>query len=214
MRMFYAIKSKNFIDSSLNKKILLFTGVCVFMLTSLPSVFADHIFDDPQAFGQYLDIAQIGSPKYVLEIDDHTYDVYYGFRGSLEIAVENINENLPIVSSMEINSEQKSLEISFSKVPEVSVFWVRVPFEVMTAENENFQLFIDGKETKYDLTKFPSDYAIGMIIPKDSKQIEIVGTTVVPEFGAYSILIFGVSVFSLVYLVKSKSFGNHCTRIN
>ena len=174
------------------------------MLVPLPSVFADHIFENSQAFGQYLDIAQIGSPKYVLEVDDHSYDVYYGFHGSLEINIEDINENLPVVSSMEINSERKSLEITFSEVPEDSVFWTRIPFEVMTAENEHFQLFIDGKETKYDLTKFPSDYAVGMIIPKDSKQIEIVGTRVVPEFGAYSILILGGSVLGLVYFARHR----------
>lgn len=191
----------------MSQKILLFVGVCVLMLIPLPSVFADHIFDDSQAFGQYLDIAQIGSPKYVLEIDDHSYDVYYGFHGSLEISIEDINENLPVISSMDINSERKSLEINFSEVPEDSVFWTRIPFEVMTAENENYQLFIDGQETKYDLTKFPSDYAIGMIIPKDSKQIEIVGTKVIPEFGAYSILILGASVLGLVYFVRTGSSG-------
>jgi hypothetical protein len=45
-------------------------------------------------------------------------------------------------------------------------------------KNENYHLYIDVKETKYDLTKSPSYLTIGMIISKDSKQIEIVGTKV------------------------------------
>lgn len=180
----------------------------------LPTVFAEHIFENPQAFGQYLDIAQLTSPKYVLEIDDHSYDIYYGFHGSMEVDIEKLNEALPVVSSMGLNLERKSLEVFFSEVPENSVFWVRIPFDVMTATNEHYQLFIDGIETKYDFTKFPSDNAIGMIVPKDSKHVEIVGTKVVPEFASFAILILGVSVFGLVYFARKSKIGQNWTRIN
>jgi len=183
-------------------------GLCFLVLAPLPSVFAEHIFDNSQAFGQYLDIAQLTSPKYTLEVGDASYDVYYGFHGSLEIDVEKINENLPIVSSMGINSERKSLEIDFSEVPQDSVFWVRIPFEVMTAENERHQLFIDGIETKYDYTKFPSDYAIGMIIPKDSEHVEVVGTTVIPEFSVFSVAVLGLSVLGMTLFLRHRLFAN------
>lgn len=176
-----------------------------FALLLLPMTsfaFAEHIFENNVAFGQYLDVAQLTSPKYVLEINENSYDVYYGFHGSLEVDIGKLDESLPIVSSMVINSERKSLEINFSEVPQDSIFWVRIPFELMTAENENYQLLIDGKEVKHDSTKFPSDYAIGMIVPKDSEHVEIIGTNIVPEFGVFAILILGISILGLIYLVQ------------
>lgn len=184
----------------------------LWLLPMTSFAFADHIFENNAAFGQYLDVAQLTSPKYVLEINDNSYDVYYGFHGSLEVDIGKLDESLPIVSSMAINSERKSLEINFSEVPQDSVFWVRIPFNVMTAEHENYQLLIDGKETRYDSTNFPSDYAIGMIIPKDSEHIEIIGTKVVPEFGIFTILILGISILGLIYLVQKSPFTR--TRIN
>ena len=89
-----------------------------------------------------------------------------------------------------------------------------MPFEVISAEKEQFQLFIDGVETQFDLTKFPNDYALGMIIPKNGQHIEIVGTKVIPEFGAISILILGIAVLSIVFLVRKSPFGPSWTRIN
>lgn len=189
-------------------------GIVLLLILIPANVFAEHIFKNSDAFAQYLDIGQLSAEKYVLNVDEHSYDLYYGFKGSLEIDVENINENLPVVSSMKIISERKSLVINFSEVPETSVFWVRIPFEVMTAENERYQLFLDGKETPYDLTKFPSDYAVGMIIPTNTQQVEIIGTNVVPEFGAYSILILGLSVFAFVCFMQNSSFATKLTRIN
>ena len=183
---------------------LLFFAIISSLLIFVPlqSVFAEHIFEDNQAFAQYLDISQLSSSKITLEIGDNSYDVYYGFHGSLEIDIEDLKAPLPVVSSMQINQERKSLEIAFSDVPLDSVFWVRIPFEVMTAENEQYQLFVDGKETKFDRTKFPSDYSIGMILPKDSKHVEIIGTNVIPEFGIFSSIVLGISISALVLLFK------------
>lgn len=166
---------------------------------------AYHIFEDSQAFGQYLDIAQLMSPKYTLEIDEHSYDIYYGFHASLEIDIESLDEPVPVVSSMGINHERKSLEIYFSEVPLDSVFWVRIPFDVMTAENNQYQLLIDGKKTGYDSTKFPSDYSVGMILPKDSKHIEIIGTTIIPEFGSLTIAVLGITIFATLFAFRGNS---------
>jgi len=168
--------------------------------------FGNHIFDK-DAFGQNLDVSQLSSEKYPLKVDDKSYDIYYGYHGSLEVDVSKVGENLPKLASMNINVERKSLEITMDTVPSDSVFWLRLPLEVLSAENAQYQLFIDGVDTQYDLTKFPQDYAIGMIIPKDAKHIEIIGSQVIPEFGAISIVILGVSIIGIL-------FAKPWTRIN
>ena len=173
-------------------------------LTLMPTsvAFGSHIFDDRDAFAQYLDIAQLSSEKYQLKVDQKTYDIYYGYHGSFEVDVEKIGEELPKLADMNINTERKSIEVTMTSVPSKSVMWLRLPLEVISAEGAQYQLLVDGMDTKYDLTKFPDQYAIGMIIPKDTKHIEIIGTHVIPEFGAFSITILTISIIGIIYKTK------------
>lgn len=186
----------------------IFLAFVIITLALLPTstAFGSHIFDDRDAFAQYLDIAQLSSEKYLLKIDEKTYDVYYGYHGSFEVDVNKIGEELPKLSTMNINPERKSLEITMESVSTNSVLWIRLPLEMISAENAQYRLVIDGVDTKYDLTKFPDQYAMGMILPKDTKHIEIIGTYVVPEFGALSIVILGVSFIGIIYFARKQFF--------
>ena len=180
----------------------------LFALILLPAstVYAEHIFEDNEAFAQYLDISQISAEKFVMTVDDDSYDMYYGYHGSLDSMASEKPE--PMLSSMSINEERKSLEITFSEISGNSVFWVRMPNDVISAEKGKFKVFVDGKDTLYDLTIFPNDIALGMIVPKDGQHVEIIGTKVIPEFGSFVILIFGVSILGTIYFVRKSSFRN------
>jgi predicted secreted protein with PEFG-CTERM motif len=180
----------------------------VFMLSMLLIIpassyaHAEHIFN-PEAYAQYLDISQLESEKITFTFDEKSYDVYYGYRGSLDDM--SSNTSYPILSSMNINQENKSLEIVMESVPKKTDFWVRMPDDVIYAENEKFTVIVDGVDTRYDLMKFPTDHVIGFIIDNDTKNIEIIGTRVIPEFGSIAILILVVSIISVV--VVSRRFS-------
>jgi len=45
-----------------------------------------------------------------------------------------------------------------------------------------------------------------MIIDEGVKQVEIVGTHVIPEFDSFAILVLGSSVLIIVYFVHKSSF--------
>ena len=77
-------------------------------------------------------------------VDDTSYDMYYGYHGSLDSMASDKSE--PVLSSMSINQERMSLEITFSEIPANSVFWVRMPDNVISATKEYFQVFVDGKK--------------------------------------------------------------------
>ena len=141
-----------------------------------------------------------------MEVDDDSYDMYYGYSGSIDSM--RSDKPQPVLASMSINQERKSLEITFSEVRENSVFWVRMPYDVISAEKGKFKVFVDGKDTLYDLTIRPDNVALGMIVPKDGQHVEIIGTKVIPEFGIYAILILGVSIFGTVYFVRNSSLRN------
>ena len=187
--------------------------VILSLLVLIPiGVYAEDVFKHIEAFGQYLDIGQIMAEKITFEIGDDTFDIYYGYKGSLDSMGSYHQE--PTLSSMSINEEIKSIEIIMEDVPEKTDFWVRIPPEVLYAEDDKFTVLVNGVNTRYDITTFPNDYAIGFIISETTENIEIIGTRVIPEFGAFTILIFGVSILGLIYFVRKPSFGREMTRIN
>ena len=182
------------------QNLIVFSAI-LFTLVIFPApIYAEHIFEDGEAFAQQLDISQISAEKFVMIVDDTSYDMYYGYHGSLDSMASDKSE--PVLSSMSINQERMSLEITFSEIPANSVFWVRMPDNVISAEKGHFQVFVDGKKTLYDLTKFPKDYALGMIVPKDGRHVEIIGTNVIPEFGSIAILILVLPIVSIVVISR------------
>ena len=186
----------------------------LFLLLIIPTssfVFTEHIFNS-EAYAQHLDISQIESEKVSFIFDEKSYDIYYGYRGSLDSM--GSDEQYPVLSSMNINEERKSIEIVMDEVPEKTDFWVRTPEDVLYADGEKFKVLVDGVDTRYDLMKFPNDYVVGFVISEDAKNIEIIGTRVIPEFGAYSVLILCVGIVGLVYFTRKFSFGNSLPRIN
>jgi predicted secreted protein with PEFG-CTERM motif len=169
------------------------------------AAYAEHIFENNEAFAQHLDISQISAEKFVMAVDDDFHDMYYGYSGSIDSM--GSDKPHPILSHMSINQERKSLEITFSEVRENSVFWVRMPNDVISAEKGKFKVFVDGKDTLYDLTIRSDNVALGMVVPKDGQHVEIIGTTVIPEFDVFAILILGASILGMIYFVRKSSFG-------
>jgi len=192
------------------KKILI-VSLFLFLLVPISNVYAEHVLDI-EAFGQHLDISQLEAEKAEFEFDETPYTIYYGYHGSMD---DSMTETLgdPTVKQLIINQESKSIEVTFEDVPEKTDFWVRIPSEVLTANKEKYQLLIDGVDTGYDIMKMPDGYVIGMIITEDTKHVEIIGTTVIPEFGTFTMLVLGFSVLGLVYFARKTSFTNW-TRIN
>jgi len=62
-------------------------------------------------------------------------------------------------------------------------------------------------DTGYDLMKFPNDHVIGFIIAEETEHVEIIGTSVIPEFGSIVIMILGISISGLVYYSRRTSIG-------
>jgi predicted secreted protein with PEFG-CTERM motif len=168
----------------MNKKFLLIPMLFL-MLIPFTNVYAEHVLDI-EAFAQFLDIAQLEAEKSVLEIDGNSYDIYYGYHGSLDAMGTDFEE----------------------PVPEKTDFWVRIPFDVLTAEKENYQVLINEVDTGYDLMKMPDGYVVGFIISEDTKHVEIIGTKVIPEFGTVAILVLGISILGIVYVARNLDYFN------
>lgn len=194
------------------KKKVLIASLLFLLFIPISNVYAEHVWGI-EAYGQFLDISQLEAEKASFDFDGVSYDLYYGYHGSMD---DSMGDELgdPTVKEVIINQERKSIQVSFEEVPEKTDFWVRIPFEVLTAEKEKYQLLINDVDTGYDLMRMPDGYVIGMIISEDTKQVEIIGTNVIPEFGAVSILVLGIAIMGIVYAVRKSPFGSQWTSIN
>jgi hypothetical protein len=168
-------------------------------------VYAEHIFADVDAFAEPLDIVQLSSDKFTIIVDDISYDLYYGYHGSFDSMASD--EPQPKLSSMSLNQERKSLEIVFDEVLEDSIFWVRMPDELISAEKGFFQVFVDGKETKYEIIQFPNDISLGIIMPQDGQHVEIIGTRVIPEFSVLVLSLLTIS--TILMIVVTRKYSTH-----
>lgn len=173
------------------KKILLLTVITLFALI-------------PHNFAQGADIAQLTAEKYVIEFQDKSYVIHYGYAGSFEIEIEKEVKN-PKIISMSINPEKKSLEIDFEKTPEISVMWFRLPKDLISAEGGNFEVLVNDVKTGYDMVNYQDDVRIGFILEKDTLKVEIIGTHIVPEF-ATTIGILVTSMIVVTLLLRFKFF--------
>ena len=109
-----------------------------------------------------------------------------------------------IISDAMVNEDQKS--ITFNLVPNSKSLnqnlMMILPDELIEGP---FVIFVDGeKNLRFDYLEDDGEKRIEIELPEDVKQMTIVGTKVVPEFGIWSALILGISISSILFLQKSR----------
>ena len=85
---------------------------------------------------------------------------------------------------------------------------VKLPREVIDAkfgdDDDDFFVVIDGEEVTFDETKSVNDRTLSINYPGGAEEIEIIGTSVVPEFGAITAVILMISITAVILVSKSK----------
>ena len=71
-------------------------------------------------------------------------------------------------------------------------------------EDDDYFVLVDGEEVDFDETKTSTDRTLVISFPAGAEEIEIIGTHVVPEFGAIAALILAVAIISII-AVSAKS---------
>jgi hypothetical protein len=108
------------------------------------------------------------------------------------------------IISMSINPERSSLMIKLDNILHSDVMSVRFPQEVLSADKEKFTLLVNGQEKGYEFSVYDKYTNLIFIVPKQTTEVEIIGTKVIPEFtGGILVLISATSI-----LFVSCCFGN------
>jgi len=129
------------------------------------------------------------SGNYDLEINEGTFVLPYSFDG--EIISMDVDKELPSLLIGTINVNESTFELSF-------------PSELISAENDEFIILLDGAETDYAITHTEDMTNISFVIPIATEEIEIIGTSVIPEFPFGVLAIMGVVSAMAVVFSRTK----------
>lgn len=171
----------------------------------LPIIFSIVLFSMINlAYAQ--DIAQLMAEKYSLQVDEQTFEIFYGFKGSLEVEISESEVENPHASNMILDKEKKSLEINLEEHEYAGPMWIRLPTELISASGGEFQVLIDDVDKPYELTYYTNEISVGFFIPEGTKKVEIFGTNVIPEFGSIAVLVLGVGIISIILVTQKINF--------
>ena len=85
---------------------------------------------------------------------------------------------------------------------------IKLPREVIDARfgdgDDDFFVVVDGQEVAFDETKSGNERTLSIDYPAGTEEIEIIGTSVVPEFGAITAAILMTSIIAVIFVSKSK----------
>ena len=131
----------------------------------------------------------------------------------MQLVCKNVGDGLSIfhvdyqysgvLSDAKINEEQKSITFEITSDPKSldQKLTLMLPTELIEGP---YVIFVDGvKDLKFELIEDVIN-TIEIELPENAKEITIVGTRVVPEFGFLAVMMLGIAVFGAILFQRMK----------
>ena len=128
---------------------------------------------------------------YSLETNDMPFEISYELNGD--------------VIAMAVDENTTSFLIGITNV-EDSNFEISLPTELISAENNEFVVLVDGVETDYDVSTQNDASMLQFFVPANSQEIEIVGTHVIPEFPLGVFVVLATMIVIVTFVTKIGKF--------
>ena len=129
--------------------------------------------------------------NYSLETSDMPFEILYELNGD--------------VIAMAVDENTTSFLIGITNV-EDSNFEISLPTELISAENNEFVVLVDGVETDYDVSAQNDASMLKFFVPANSQEIEIIGTHVIPEFPLGVLLVLATMIVIVTFVTKISKF--------
>lgn len=158
---------------------------------------------------QYSDIAELMMKKHIFTVDGHDFTVFYKLSTIGGVGESTSEDHVARITSMEIDKENTSLLVSIEGVMQDDVMSMKFSKEMLSADGNRFVILTDGKEKKYEYYTQEDSTGVIFVLPKDTSQVEIIGTRVIPEF--QSVLPILVAIISVVLIVTRARLASYQT---
>ncbi len=132
--------------------------------------------------------------SYQLTVDENSFEINYSTTGR--------------VIAMAIDKELSSLLVGLENVEMDSVFEIDFTHELISAENNEFAVLVNGYEVDYSISTSELGSKLTIPIFTDTEEIEIIGTYVIPEFplGIFMVLVFTIMFVVVFSKTKIRAF--------
>ena len=122
------------------------------------------------------------------------YDVKFSITGGSILSI-----------TPDVDANSLIIEISTTSDGQLTVTLPRALIDAkLNGADDDFFVLVDGEEVDFDETKTSSDRTLTIAFPDGAEEIEIIGTFVIPEFGAIAALILAVAIISII-VVSAKT---------
>lgn len=128
---------------------------------------------------------------YSLETSDTSFGISYELNGD--------------VIAMAVDENTTSFLIGITNV-EDSNFEISLPTELISAENNEFVVLVDGIEVDYDVYTQNDAAMLQFFVPANSQEIEIIGTHVIPEFPLGALVVLATMIVIVTFMTKTGKF--------
>ena len=128
---------------------------------------------------------------YSLETSDMQFEISYELNGD--------------VIAMAVDENTTSFLIGITNV-EDSNFEISLPTELISAENNEFVVLVDGIEEDYDVSAQNNVAILQFFVPANSQEIEIIGTHVIPEFPLGTLVVLATMIVIMTFVTKISKF--------
>jgi len=109
------------------------------------------------------------------------------------------------------DEDSKSLILQIDSISNGTLA-IKLPREVIDAkfgnDDDDFFVVADGDEIDFEETKSGNERTLSINYPAGTEEIEIIGTSVVPEFGTLAVAILMTSIIVVIFASKSKLILN------
>lgn len=126
--------------------------------------------------------------QYILTVDDNSYPISYAVNGD--------------VLAMDIDYESKSLLVGLENTVN-SQFSIHLIPELIRAPNNEFVILVDGQDTDYQIIQDVDGFTLSFFVPTGTQEVEIIGTSVIPEFPIGAIFVLLIMIISTVIFTKT-----------
>ena len=141
---------------------------------------------------QYADIAEIMMKKYPINVENIDFTIFYRF-STVGEGESSDEDHTAQITFIDVNQDRKSLVISLDKINQVDIMSVRFSQDLVSSEGKRLTLLIDGKEKGYESSSQDNKSTMIFVLPKDTAQVEIIGTKVIPELTSSILALIVVS---------------------
>jgi hypothetical protein len=106
---------------------------------------------------------------------------------------------------MSIDRHQKSLNIAITPTGDTGALRIELSRSIIDAWDTNYQVYVDGRNAEYDEIESDMEKRI-LSIPfsADSEMIQVVGTYIIPEFPAASVML-ALAIFGMITVIAMRN---------